>query len=64
MRVTAEVPAGQTFGHSEGEGNFALFIGTKLWVEEGCFRKVRTQVGGSFGKSFFFGCAVQLACLY
>ncbi len=43
--------SGSDFGHSEGEGNFALFIGTKLWVEEGCFRKVRTQIGGSFGRA-------------
>ena len=37
-----------------------MFIGTKLRVEEGCFRKVRTQIGGSFGKSFFFGCATGM----
>ena len=55
MRISTEVPTCQTFGHRERERDFSLFIGTKLRIEEGCFCKIRTQVGRSFRECFVSG---------
>ena len=54
MGISTKVPTSQTFGHSEREGYFSPFIRTKLRIEESCFGKVRTQVGGYIRKGFFF----------
>ncbi len=62
MRISAEVPTGQTLGHSERKGNFSLLISTELRVEESCFRQIGTQVGRGFREGFLFNISCRIHC--